>query len=82
MRLKKTPSLTLSRDTTADWVTKRTTCNFCPEETEVPQWGNKIVHHLVITIDSKNHCHVHGPIDNKELVVKMIDAAKKECKID
>lgn len=66
-------------DNVVEMVTERKdVCPFCEEETVVPAWRKKIVHHLVITVDSDNALHIHGPIDNIETMGMLINGTKHE----
>lgn len=36
-------------------------CPWCDHHNDVKHWDHEIVQHLVVTIDSGGHIHVHGP---------------------
>jgi hypothetical protein len=55
-------------------------CPFCIEPTNVEAWKNRIIEHLIITIDIAGHIHVHGPVNNEKIMRMLIDAAEKETK--
>lgn len=54
-------------------------CQFCYEKTVVPAWSKKIVHHLVATIDSEGHLHVHGPLNDKTVVDRIVSGITSEA---
>lgn len=41
---------------------------------EVKEWDNDISQHLVVTKDSVNHIHVHGPLDKPKVVEEFAQA--------
>lgn len=53
-------------------------CPFCRDEEAIPAWQN-ITHHAIITKDRENHYHVHGPLDDKETVRKMVSVLQSYC---
>ncbi len=53
-------------------------CPWCIEPTSVEAWKNKVIEHLVITIDINGHIHVHGPVNNDKIMRMLLDGAEKE----
>ena len=56
----------------------KTRCQFCSDETIVPQWEKPVVHHLIVTIDSDGHLHVHGPLNDGKIIKRMVDAIQQK----
>lgn len=55
-------------------------CPFC--RIEVQQWDKPRKSHLVVTRNSQDdHVHVHGDLENKELMRELLDAATLEANI-
>jgi len=58
-------------------------CPLCTDKRELkPDKKNQLKEHLVVTLDKKNHIHVHGPIKNKELMAEMIKAIARRSDIE
>jgi len=57
-------------------------CPFCSNEDKTYLDRNKIVEHLIVTKDSKDHFHVHGPVTNTELIKEFIVMIAKESNIE
>lgn len=57
-------------------------CPFCTGGEQIPILKGEIREHLLVTVDSNNYFHVHGPIKDKELMKKFILKIAKECKIE
>jgi len=57
-------------------------CTFCSNNKNIPVNKNDIKEHLVITKDSKQHFHVHGPVENSELMKEFISRAQEEANIE
>ena len=55
-----------------------TKCNFCNDVVTIPAWSKNIVEHLIVTVDVDSKVHVHGPLNNPELISRMISAIEKE----
>lgn len=53
-------------------------CSFCTCTVVVPAWSKSVVEHLIVTVDVDNKVHVHGPLNNPELISKMVLAIEKE----
>ena len=56
-------------------------CNFCTPQQKLPD-NNEIAEHLVLLKYSNGHIHIHGPLDNKELIKQFILSLGKEAEID
>jgi hypothetical protein len=52
-------------------------CLFCKEQKDVPAYDN-VAEHLIIVMDIKGSCHVHGPFSNEYVIRKMADALLAE----
>ena len=52
-------------------------CEFCGN-LDITEWDKGIVDHLIITKDPQGLYHVHGCIEDKEEVKRMMGAIKKE----
>ena len=57
-------------------------CPFCTGGEVIPIKKGNIIEHLIVTLDNNNHFHVHGPIDDKELMKEFILTIAKEAKIE
>ena len=57
-------------------------CPFCSDLRIIPVSRQDVVNHLVVTIDKDFHFHIHGPIQEKELMRKIILNIAMEAKID
>ena len=58
-------------------------CPFCEDKIEIkPDKKHQLREHLVVTLDRKNHFHVHGPTSNKELMTEFIKVIAKESNIE
>lgn len=59
-------------------------CPFCDKEHNKILKVKKIQvqEHLIVTKDTENHIHVHGPISNKPLVMEFMLAIAKEAGIE
>jgi hypothetical protein len=60
-------------------------CPFCKRQGEsviVDEWAKGIDTHLIITISDigtpKEHCHLHGCVDNPTIMLRMMDYIRKE----
>lgn len=58
------------------------TCQFCNDNRTIEEWDAKIAEHLVVTKDTAEHLHVHGPVDNKELLEKFVTTICDHGNID
>ena len=56
-------------------------CKFCTPQQKLPV-NDDIVDHLIILKYSNGHIHVHGPLDNKELIKQFILILGKEAGIE
>jgi len=66
----------LESDFTVDVVpTGPSTCKFCNNNVPIYEWDSDIVRHIVITQDKERHLHVHGTLDNKDVVHELLTAA-------
>ena len=61
---------------------KMVKCPFCYDNDKTYLNRNKIVEHLIVTKDSTQHFHVHGPISNTELMKDFILMIAKEANIE
>jgi len=64
-------------------------CPFCMKNDSnvtslsvIKQWDKKIENHLIITLDNEEHVHVHGPMENKEILMGFIKIICKEGNIE
>ena len=57
-------------------------CPFCTDGSVIPIKRGNIIEHLIVTLDNNNHFHIHGPIDDKELIKQFILKIAKEAKIE
>ncbi len=57
-------------------------CPFCTDGEQLPVLKGEIVEHLIVTMNSKRHFHVHGPINDKEMIREFILKIAKESKIE
>ena len=58
-------------------------CPFCKEKITIkPDKKAQLREHLVVTLDMKNHFHVHGPTSKKELIAEFIKIIAKESGIE
>jgi hypothetical protein len=58
-------------------------CHLCHDTQNIlPERKSQLLEHLVVTLDEKNHFHVHGPVSNTELMKEFIKAIAKESKLD
>ena len=58
-------------------------CPFCIDKRELkPDKKSQLREHLVVTLDKKNHIHVHGPTKNKTLMAEFIKAIAGRSDID
>ena len=51
-------------------------CTFCSNDTNIPVKKNEITEHLIITKDASHRFHVHGPVDDKDLMEEFISKAQ------
>ena len=58
-------------------------CPLCTDKMELkPDKKSQLKEHLIVTMDKKNHIHVHGPTKNKELMAEFIKAIARRSGID
>jgi len=57
-------------------------CPLCADKKILPIQLGTIEEHMIITRDSTNHFHIHGPIGNVELIKEFIQKIAKEAGID
>ena len=54
-------------------------CQFCKmyngESVKVKDWLKKPVAHMIVTLMEDGKTHVHGPVDDKKMMNRLIDAA-------
>ena len=58
-------------------------CPFCSEEVEGLQ--NEPAGHVLVGVTGtlkEHHTHVHGSLENKLLMIKMVDAIITECGLE
>jgi len=59
-------------------------CAFCSENEEkncriMEIMVAEVDEHLIVTLDKDGHFHVHGPIDNKDVMRRFIEFIAKEA---
>ncbi len=52
-------------------------CQFCKKAEDNTAFDEPIAEHLVITIKG-DHTHIHGPVENEYVMVKMVQAMLAE----
>jgi galactose-1-phosphate uridylyltransferase len=57
-------------------------CPFCIDNREIPVDKNKIEEHLIVVKDLNQHFHVHGPVNNTELIKEFILKIGEEAGIE
>lgn len=57
-------------------------CPFCDPKTKLPGNHGHHTEHLLILSYEDGHIHVHGPIDNIELIKQFIITIAKEADIE
>lgn len=63
-------------------LTNLTICPFCTDDKKALNINpGQIQEHLIITVDTDNHWHIHGPISNKLLIMEMIRVIAKQADI-
>jgi len=57
-------------------------CRFCKqyngEEVIIDAWKKRVISHLIVTISEDGTQHVHGPINDANMMQTLIDIAIKE----
>ena len=57
-------------------------CPFCIHgEKLLPDKKHQISEHLIVTLDKKNHFHIHGPTKKTDLIMQMLVAISRESGI-
>ena len=57
-------------------------CPFCNHgEKLLPDKKHQLSEHLVVTLDKKNHFHVHGPTKKTDLIMQMLVVIAREAGI-
>ena len=57
-------------------------CPICTDQKTLPINLSTIEEHMIVTLDSTNHFHIHGPIGNTELIKRFIEKIAEEAGID
>lgn len=57
-------------------------CPFCDNDKKISDTHGHHTEHLLILSYEDGHIHIHGPIDNKELIKQFIITIAKEADIE
>lgn len=62
---------------------KEIICPFCDEQHKLLNGinGKNIAEHLIVILDEEGNWHVHGPLQNRVLIMEFIRVIAKEAKI-
>jgi len=60
----------------------RLRCPICDDNRIIPVKKDLITEHLIVTLDSANHYHIHGPIENSKLIMDFILKIAEEAGIE
>ena len=56
-------------------------CPLCPDNRTIDINPLKVAEHLIVTIDDLGNSHIHGPLQNKPLIIEFIRLIAKEAGI-
>jgi hypothetical protein len=57
-------------------------CYYCTPPAQIGDGEKELAEHLVVTQDTHNHIHVHGPLEKKTIMEEMVDAICQHAEID